>query len=318
MVNTNDNSLFFGKYPAKVKRIINYYAEGLDQKSRKPIAYMAKAFVMATLPHSKPKETIFRRQCGYSTLTVSANSAYGLPYGATARWLLIWIVTQAKNLEFDLTRKEHDPVRIVLGASLSQFLKKLKLRNIGGERGSAKQVRQQLLRLLTCTYSYTTDEAQKGKVAHEQFHISRSFQFLWNKSKADLQILDQSSEIVLSSDFFDEIVSQAVPLDLDVLSLIRGSSMQIDIYIWLTYRFFSLSHEAVITWKALQCQFGADYANDAQGLRNFKRKFNEALKVVLLVYPEANVSVIDEGIRLVASQTHVQKQQKRGKRCVNK
>jgi len=49
-----------------------------------------------------------------------------------------------------------------------------------------------------------------------------------------------------------------VPLDLRVLRALR-SPFEIDIYVWLTWRFFRLRKPVVVPWKTLQLQFGCDY-----------------------------------------------------------
>jgi hypothetical protein len=57
------------------------------------------------------------------------------------------------------------------------------------------------------------------------------------------------------------------------LRLLKRSPIALDIYFWLTYRMFYLHRDTVIPWPLLQMQFGADYPQDALGLRHFKSKF---------------------------------------------
>lgn len=45
-------------------------------------------------------------------------------------------------------------------------------------------------------------------------------------------------------------------------------------------------------------QFGNGYADDAQGLRDFRKKFIRRLKEVLLFYPEASDHIQDAGENL--------------------
>ena len=52
-------------------------------------------------------------------------------------------------------------------------------------------------------------------------------------------------------------------------------------------------------------QFGADYADDAHGVRNFKFNFLKHLKNVCVIYPQANVEEGKRGLALKPSPPHV-------------
>ena len=271
-------------------------------KTKVSLAFMARSIVLATLPHSKLDETIFQRKNGYYTLTMTANPQFGLPYGSIPRILLAWITTEAvgkKSPEIDL------------GKSFSSFLKKLELRSGGGKRGNSTRVREQMMRLLTCSISCVYLDKTRGICEGEQYNISKSFKLWWNPLEAGcVRGFLSHSKIILAKDFFDELIKSPVPIDFDALTLLRQSPLQIDIYTWLTYRFSFLKNETLIPWASLKNQFGSDYAEDSQGTRNFKKKFLQALKKVWLVYPEANVSPSDKGLTLFKSNTHIKKKNK--------
>ena len=55
----------------------------------------------------------------------------------------------------------------------------------------------------------------------------------------------------------------------------------------------------------MQAQFGADYADNKAGRQGFRRGFTYALKKVHVVYPEANVEAIENGILLLPSKPHI-------------
>jgi hypothetical protein len=276
------------------------YLYSLQQNSQKPnqLAFLARAMVVATLPHSKPTGMTFKRKNGRYSLVMTANPDFGLPYGSTPRILLAWLTTEA------ISKRSPE---IDLGKSLIMFLKKLKLQNGGGERGNATRVRDQLLRLLTCHISCSYQDKNQGVCGIEQFHISRSFQLWWNPLETRHKGFLLQSKITLAKDFFDEITKSPVPVDFQALNLFRKSPLQIDLYVWLTYRFSFLKNEVFIPWEAIKAQFGSDYADDAQGVRNFKKKFLQALKGIWIVYPAANVCPTRKGLTLFESETHVKK-----------
>jgi hypothetical protein len=276
------------------------------------IAFMARALVMATLPHSKPDGHYFERKNGHHTLSMIANPKFGLPYGSIPRMLLAWITSVA----IDRNSSE-----IYLGKTFTEFLKKLNLRSGGGERGNATRVREQMVRLLSCKISYVYEDKRKGICRSSQFNISRSFKLLWDPLGSNQTQFLPTSKIVLSADFYDELINGAVPINFYALHLLRKSPLQMDIYIWLTYRFFTVKNETLISWKVLMHQFGSDYANNegdsTRAVRNFKMKFLQAIKKVLMVYPLANVCHTSKGFILYPSETHVKKAQKKSKSAVD-
>ncbi len=273
-----------------------------NQQKTSQLAFMARTLVMATLPHRKPNDFYYERQNGHYTLSMTANPKYGLPYGAMARMLLVWMTTEA------VRRKSPE---INLGRTLTSFLKKLKLQHGGGKRGNATRVREQLVRLLTCKISCIYEDKKKGICEGEEVSIGRSFKLWWDPAHEKDKTFLSGSTIVLSTDFFNELIKSPIPINFDAMNILRQSSLQIDIYVWLTSRFFSLKKENLIPWKKLKNQFGSDYFeyvhDKTQSTRNFKKKFLQALKKVWMVYPTANVCPINKGLILYPSDTHVNK-----------
>ena len=114
--------------------------------------------------------------------------------------------------------------------------------------------------------------------------------------------------MTLSEPFYEELVKNPLPIDLRALKALRKSPMAIDIYCWLTMRLLSVKKPTLIPWKSLQEQFGAGYSLDSAGRRDFKVNFQKQLKKVLVVYPEAKVSVPDGkgGLLIKHSKPHVE------------
>ena len=106
--------------------------------------------------------------------------------------------------------------------------------------------------------------------------------------------------VVLSERFFREASEAPVPLDLRVLRALR-SPFEIDIYVWLTWRFYRLRQPVAIPWSLLMLQFGCGYANP----RHFKKRFLEYLRTVLLYYPDARLEQASGGLRLRPLPTHI-------------
>jgi Plasmid encoded RepA protein len=113
------------------------------------------------------------------------------------------------------------------------------------------------------------------------------------------------SVVRLSAEFFEEVTQHPVPLDFGALRALRGSSLRLDIYAWLTYRMSYLQRPTTVPWESLRAQFGSDLADTKQGRAQFRRDFERHLREVVLVYREANVETVPTGVLLRPSLTHV-------------
>lgn len=243
------------------------------------LGFMARALVQATLPHSKTEGNEFTRTNGAFSLSMLAPSAIGLPYGSIPRLILAWLTTEAVR-----TRQRE----VILGDSLSAFMRDLGLQPTGGERGYIKPLKSQLMRLFSSTIHCSYGE--KYGAGGLSYSISDRYMLWWHPKSAEQAGLWQST-VNLSEPFFNEIIERPVPIDMRALKALKKSPMALDVYCWLTYRLFYLKAPVSIPWVALQGQFGADYKVP----RQFKAAFLRELKKVLVVYPEAKVLTADTG-----------------------
>jgi hypothetical protein len=138
------------------------------------------------------------------------------------------------------------------------------------------------------------------------FKIAKDYT-LWWTPKSPEQMPLWKSTVTLSTDFYNEIIERPVPVDMMALKALKRSPMALDIYFWMTYRLSYLRKDTVIPWPLLQAQFGADYAQDGHGQRNFKVKFIQRLKNVQEIYEKARVFGMDRGLVLRPSPPHVAK-----------
>jgi hypothetical protein len=265
-----------------------------EAKQAGALGYMARILVQATLPHSDPKDYKFERTNGKFNLAMVAHPKLGLPYGTYPRLLLTWIVTEAvRTKESTLT----------LGSSLSQFMSKLSLIPTGGRWGSITRLREQMRRLLSSYVSCIYEG--KPEYSGINFNIAREY-YLWWDPKQPAQSDLWESTVTLGQDFFNEIITRPVPIDMRVIKMLKNSSMALDLYCWLTYRFSYLKKKTEIPWGLLQNQFGSNYADTKQGRYEFKRKLINQLKKVMLVYEGAGgVNIADDNMILIPSRSHI-------------
>lgn len=258
--------------------------------------YIARAMVVASMPHSKPKEHVFTRRNGNYTLYMMAPPKIGLPYGAMARLILAWITTEAVRTK--------SPT-LTLGKSLADFMRQLDIAPTGGRKGTITYLREQMKRLFSTSISldYSNDTVDVGV----NMHIVKKYE-LWWTPKSPEQIGLAESTITLDEEFFNEITRSPVVFFMDALKALRKSPLALDIYMWLTYKNSYAKSITSISWESLQEQFGAGYPMTAEGKANFKKKFKAALKKVAIIYTEAKkIQALDKGLLFIPGLPHVKK-----------
>jgi hypothetical protein len=265
--------------------------EAVDAKSAGEFGFMPRIFVQATLPHSRPATHEFERVNGRYSLHLGTPPSVGLPYGTYPRLVLAWLTTEA-------VRTKNSEIR--LGATFSDFMYRLGLTPVTGKRGTVARLRDQLHRLFSTTIRWTYPDEARGRASGRGLVIAGEHQLWWSPRDPSQQP-SWRSRVVLGSEFFVEITRSSVPVDLRALRLLKRSPLALDIYVWLTYRMSYLRRPALIPWKSLQAQFGADYGR----LRDFKRKFLSHLADVLHAYPAARLSDQATGLLLMPSPTHL-------------
>lgn len=283
--------------PKNIDKLIEEAWEIEQHEAREAgaLGFMARALTIATMPHKRTDEHVFERRNGSFILTMLANPRVGLPYGSIPRLLIAWLTTEA------VRTKERE---LLLGPTLSGFMSQLDLMPTGGRWGSITRLRDQMRRLFSCSIH----GAWRTETRDDLLNITvASRAKLWWDPRAPEQAGLWQSTVTLNQDFFDEIVSRPVPIDLRALKALKRSPLALDIYMWLTHRVSYLREDMRISWVSLQAQFGAGYPISPQGERNFRKAFLEQLKKVILVYrPEPpQVEVTSEWLLLRPSRTHI-------------
>jgi len=262
------------------KRINDFITEALalearEAKEANALGYMSRALVQATMPHSKINAPYFVRRNGAFSLAMMAHPDSGVPYGSIPRLLMAFITTESV--------KTKNP-ELILGDSLSGFMRELGIIPSGGRWGSVTRLRNQMERLFSCSVSCKYQDSERFSTVN--FTPVKSSNLWWNPKTPD-QLSLFNSTITLSQDFYEEITNSPVVYRMEALKLLKASSMAVDVYIWVTYRNSYAKKPSYIPWEALQLQFGAGYPMTSQGKRDFKKNFINALNKVAVVYPEA-------------------------------
>ena len=100
----------------------------------------------------------------------------------------------------------------------------------GSPRGDRTRLRNQMRRLFHASIQLIyEDEGSKASVS--SFVADRT-EFWWDPKHPDERSL-WMSKIRLGEDFFNEIISCPVPLDMNILKALKRSSLGLDWYLWL-------------------------------------------------------------------------------------
>ena len=241
------------------------------------LGFMVRLLALCSLPRTNPgNQKEYKRVNGPYTLYMIAGGGNKLPYGNLPRLLLAWVCTEAVRTQ---SRE------LVLGKSLSKFMRTLGVYNSGGQPQT--RLRNQMKRLFGCTVSLIYEDEHGEQFVSSL--IAERGEFWWNERKPDQPSL-WNSKIELGEKFFNEIIRHPVPLNMNTLTALKRSTLGLDLYLWLVYRTFSLRAPLRLTWKQLYCQFGAHpaKARDNNTVQAFRYKVLRELKKIKLAWPELN------------------------------
>jgi hypothetical protein len=254
------------------------------------VCFMPRELIMTTLPHRKVAGSEYTRVNGNHTLSILTPADIGIPWGSTPRLIICWLTTEAKKTG----NRE-----IKLGKSFNNFMQQAGLgSSTGGTNGSLKRIRKHTQQLFSSTVSFHS--RSKEKTSEHGYRFADSHTIWWEEKIPESQ---PSIEVVvlLSEAFFNEAVKNAVPLDLTAVRTLKQSPLALDIYCWLTHRYFRMKRPAKIPWSSISEQFGASYSE----LRQLRRYFLQKLKAVSFIYPNARYKITSDHLILYPSKTHV-------------
>ena len=168
------------------------------------MGFMARTMALCSLPRTNPGNQLqYKRVNGPYKLAMIAGTDNKLPFGNLPRLLLAWVCTEAVRTQSRV---------LILGDSVSGFMRKLDIYSTSGEKYT--RLRNQMDRLFHASVQLIyEDEGSKASVS--SFVADRT-EFWWDPKHPDERSL-WKSKIRLGEDFFNEIISHPVPLDMNIL-----------------------------------------------------------------------------------------------------
>ena len=284
--------------PQKQRPLVDIAAEVMTD-DRQAIGISYTGFCLTSLPHKKlPDNQPWQKHGHRVTLLVEPGrlkasngelKLHGVPYGARARMILLYLQTQAVRTS--------NP-QVALGRSMRDWMEKMGLA-VGGE--TVRSLREQSARISACTLKFFWEgEDNTGRGFKRGAIVDSGLQFAAGNTKQGALWEDQ---VVLDPVFYKALRDHPVPLQEAAIRQLRDRSMSLDLYVWLAWRLHNLSRPTSITWGAMHTQFGAGFGK----LFHFKPRFTEALAAAVAAYPEARVELDEKGITLLPSHPPIAK-----------
>lgn len=260
------------------------------------LCFQHSVLCQISLPRSRlPGIREFRREQGAAWLIVQAGTVdlgagpveQELPYGVLPRLILTWLNTYAIR---------HQTPTVPIGGSAAEFLRMMGKNSSGGQRGGYRALGQQLPALAACRIQMGSVGRNFGGQPIERFQA-------WMPASNACW----PGELTLSQSYFADLQRSAVPLDRRAVDALSHSSLALDLYLWLAHRLHRVGPRGqLISWYQICAQFGAEYKG-LRPLNDLQKKFRQALRDVLLVYPKAKVEVGSQGLFLKRSSPPVNK-----------
>jgi hypothetical protein len=281
------------------RKLVDIAAQVMGDEDGK-IGITYSGFCLTGLPHKRlADDEQWKKQGHRVTLIVEPGRTeghgkdqpkfIGVPYGARARMILLYLQTQAIRT---------NSREVELGRSMRDWLGRMGL-SWGGRTG--KTLREQAARIAACQLRFswegdTADGWMKGGF------VRSGLRFHTRDEDDARQPSLWEDRVVLDEVFYEALRRHPVPLREAALRELADRSVSLDVYIWLAYRLHTLNKPTPIRWAALREQFGGGAYSE---LRNFKREFRKALAPAVVAYPEARVEVDEAGLVLHPSRPPV-------------
>ena len=279
------------------KRRRTIFREVIENEGPSPdnLRYMPTPLAICGLPYKAlPEgELEFERTQGRMAVTVTAGKLRApdgrkvqqpVPYGPKARLIMAHLSTEAL--------RNNSPV-VETSETLSGFMRDMGFEPRGGRNGNIEPFKEQLRALAACRMEIATwDGKRSGQIDVKPLQKVE----LWFPDHDDQKSLWPTT-IAFSGDFYRELQSHALPIDVRVLRALSNSARRLDLMLWVTYRITRLQAKLVLDWQPLKSQFGEGYTRD----RAFKAALAEDVAALKDIFPKLPLKLTARGLEMEAA-----------------
>lgn len=259
------------------------------ESTRQNLGFSSRPFVLCGLPVKRPASRclLHERRNGHFVLQVTGHPSYGLPWGQD-RLVPIFLATLA-------TRQQTPRITF---ESAAQMLDTFAMQQGGSQY---RRLIGAFQRVFGATIFFGTDsQRERAAVVHQTRFNFMSEARIWYSKDPNQKLLpgDCQNVIVLSDEFYREILNHPIPTDLEAAKALSSSPAALDLFMWLSYRCFTArGRERVPLFGdfGLISQLGsADYARP----RKFREKLEGWLDLVRTMWPACPAAIDQDGAGL--------------------
>ncbi|WP_321474460.1 replication protein RepA [uncultured Paludibaculum sp.] len=221
-------------------------------------------------------------------LQVTGHPSFGLPWGQD-RLIPIFLATLA-------IRQKSPRIQF---SSAAQMLDSFGLQQGGSQY---RRLIASFQRIFGATIFFGTDtQLERTAVIHcARFNFMTEAR-IWYSRYSNEQLLpgDCQNVILLSDQFYREILDHPIPTDLDAAKALSSCPAALDLFVWLSYRCFTATRQERISLFGsfgLASQLGStEYARP----RKFREKLEGWLGIVRAMWPACPAAIDKDGTELV-------------------
>lgn len=255
------------------------------------IEYQHSLFCQVGLPRSPQNSRVFEREFGRASLRIEAGALWDgerwvdrpLPSGPKPRLILIDINTELVRTRY--------PV-VDMDRTARKYMARLGIKADGGSAYTL--FKNKMLDLVASRFTLGFIP-QEGVAATLRTDPIKRFDGWMTKEGEPHTVWPGTLEV--SRDYLESLIQHAVPHDPRALRGLAYSAMALDVYSLLARRLVTLENPVKVTWAQWHRQLGQEYAC----VKEFKKRFLEAVYAVLRVYPDAKIERIRGGLLLKPS-----------------
>jgi hypothetical protein len=267
---------------------IQLVRDGRDHAAQQ-LGFAARPFVLCGLPVRQPPRStlVYQRRNGHFTLQVTGHPDFGLPFGQD-RLVPIFLATLA-------VQQRSQTIRF---RSASQMLDTFGMAKGGKEY---RRLVAAFERIFGATIFFGTDSIrhQARVIQRSRFNFLREAQIWYNRDSTHGSLPEVfENVIVLSDEFYQEIIAHPIPTDIEALKVFASAPAVLDLFMWLTYRCFKAKSEERVPLFGdfgLTAQLGSvAYSRP----RRFRAMLEQWLGQIRSVWPDCPAHISSDGLSL--------------------
>ncbi len=266
------------------------------EQGSQTLCFSSRPFVLCGLPVRKlpPCQHLYERRNGQFVLQVTGHPEFGVPFGQD-RIVPIFLATLA-------VRQKSQTIRFKTAAEM--------LETFGMHKGG-KEYRRLVAafeRIFGATMFFGTDSLTRTAkvIQRSRFNFLREAQ-IWYNRQPDQRALGEDFEnvIVLSDEFYREIIAHPIPTDLEAVKVLAAAPAVLDLFMWLSYRCFVAKGPETIPIfgpYGLISQIGSvEYTRE----RRFAAKLEQWLNTIRVMWPSCPARIVDRRLLAINHATGV-------------